>query len=770
MASERPRSDDADAETEAESETADAPADAASDAPADRTADSPADRFDRDDPEYYLNRELSELEFQKRVLNEATDERNPLLERVKFLSIFTTNTDEFFRKRVGGLKQQMAAGVSERTPDGRTPSEQWNEVLEAVRPMFERQTDCYHEAIRPALADAGIRILDYDDLSAGERRDLREYFESSVLPTLTPLTFDPAHPFPHISNLSLSLAVLTRESADDDLTFSRVKVPQNQPRLVPVGDSASEAADATGTPDATDAPRDDRFVLLEDVIADNLDLLFPNVEVVDYSTFRVTRNAEVGRDEEVAEDLIEMIEEVLEERRFATIVRLEVEADAHPKVRELLTDQLDVDDREVFERRGPLAFGDFASLGDLDRPELKLDSWSPKPHPRFADAGGNAGAGGGSASTSADDADVFAEIREDDVLVHHPYHSFTGTVQRFLEAAAQDPDVLAIKAAIYRTASDSQVVETLIEAARNGKQVAVMVELKARFDEQNNLEWAKKLESEGIHVAYGTIGYKTHTKTSLVVRDEGEGEGVQLYSHVGTGNYHSETAKKYEDLGLLTADRDVGQDLVKLFNYFTGHSLHEEYRELLVAPGNMRDRFVDLIRNEAECAHRGEEARIVAKMNRLEDPEIVAELYEASMAGVDVDLVVRDICRLRPGLAGVSENIDVYSVVGRFLEHSRVWHFENDDPGYYVGSADWMTRNLDNRVEAVAPIEDHRLQERLDRILTTLLSDNCKRWVMHSDGSYEQIRPAEGEEVRNAQETFMEDAEETVRNRDGSSR
>ncbi|WP_435175379.1 polyphosphate kinase 1 [Halorussus sp. AFM4] len=716
------------------------------------------DGFDRDDPQYYLNRELSELEFQKRVLAEAADERNPLLERVRFLAIFTTNVDEFFRKRVGGLKQQMAAGVDERTPDGRTPREQWTDVLETARPMFERQTACYRETLRPALADAGIGILDYDDLTDGERRELREYFESSVLPTLTPLTFDPAHPFPHISNLSLSLAVLTRADPDDDLTFSRVKVPRNQPRLVRVGpdgdgpESARPDGDALPSSDgATDADAGgDRFVLLEDVIADNLDLLFPNVEVVDYSTFRVTRNAEVGRDEEVAEDLIEMIEEVLEERRFATVVRLELEDDAHPHVREILTDQLGVDDREVFERRGPLALRDFDSLLELDRPDLKLDGWSPKPHPRFADA-------------SADDTDVFAEIRADDVLVHHPYHSFTGTVQRFLEAAARDPDVLAIKAAIYRTASDSKVVETLIEAARNGKQVAVMVELKARFDEENNLEWAKRLESEGIHVAYGTIGYKTHTKTSLVVRDEED--GVELYSHVGTGNYHSGTAERYEDLGLFTADRDVGQDLVKLFNYFTGHSLHEQYRELLVAPGNMRERFVDLIRNEAECARRGEDARIVAKMNRLEDPEIVAELYEASMAGVDIDLVVRDICRLRPGLDGVSENVDVYSVVGRFLEHSRIYSFANDDPGYYVGSADWMTRNLDNRVEAVAPIEDPRLRERLDWVLATLLTDNRQRWEMRADGSYEQIRPGEGEDVRSAQETFMREAEATLRER-----
>ena len=744
MSDERPLSEDdrreADTPEDDDRGTAGATDDSAGDArtsegpvteESDLPDDPPVGEFDRDDPEFYRNRELSELAFQRRVLAEALDERNPLLERVKFLAIFTTNVDEFFRKRVGGLKQQMAAGVDERTPDGRTPREQWRAVLDTAGPLFERQDECYRETIRPALAEIGIEILDYDDLTDAERSDLRAHFESSVLPTLTPLTFDPAHPFPHISNLSLSLAVLTREESDAELTFSRVKVPQNQSRLVPVGDEDA-----------------DRYVLLEDVIADNLERLFPNVEIVAHSRFRVTRNAEVGRDEEVAEDLIEMIEEVLEERRFATVVRLEIDSDTHPAVRDLLTEQLDLSEREVFERPGPLDFRDFAALTDLDYPDHKLADWTPKPHPRLADA--------------SDDS-IFATIRERDVLVHHPYHSFSGTVQQFLEAAARDPDVLAIKAAIYRTASDSQIIETLIEAARNGKQVAVMVELKARFDEQNNLEWAKKLEAEGIHVAYGTIGYKTHTKTSLVVRDEDE--RVRLYSHVGTGNYHSETAKRYEDLGLLTADRDVGQDLVKLFNYFTGHSLHEEYRKLLVAPGNMRERFVDLIRTEADRARRGEDARIVAKMNRLEDPELVAELYEASMAGVDVDLVVRDICRLRPGIEGVSENVDVYSVVGRFLEHSRVWYFENDDPGYYLGSADWMTRNLDKRVEAVAPISDSDLQSRLDDILDVLFSDNRNRWVMQSDGSYERV-DADGEPTRSAQETFMRAAEDAVRRDD----
>ncbi|ELZ28928.1 polyphosphate kinase [Halosimplex carlsbadense 2-9-1] len=699
--------------------------------------------FDRSDPAFYLNRELSELAYQRRVLHEAIDERNPLLERVRFLSIFTRNMDEFFMKRVGGLKQQIEAGVTERTVDGRTPAEQWEAVLDAARPMFARQTDCYESVVRPALADAGIHVLDYDDLSADERAAMRDYFERSVLPTLTPLAFDPAHPFPFISNLSLSLAVITRETDGDGTTFTRVKIPQNLPRLVEVVDG-------------------ERYVPIEDVIRANLDLLFPNVEVVEASLFRLTRNAEVRRDEEVAEDLIDMIEEVLEQRRFATVVRLEVEAGMSERARTTLVEQLDLDEREVFEQPGPLDYREFTRLLDLDRPELKLPEWTPQPHPRLQRERTPLGEAG-------DETDIFSRIREDDILLHHPYHSFTDTVQRFLAEAAADPDVLAIKAAIYRTASDSQVIQSLIDAADNGKQVAVMVELKARFDEQNNLEWVRRLEENGIHVAYGTVGLKTHTKTALVVREEDD--GVELYSHVSTGNYHSETAKGYVDLGLLTADRDIGQDLVKVFNFFTGPSLDEQFRKLLIAPVTMRDRLTEYVRREADHAREDREARIVAKVNALEDPDLVAELYEAGMAGVDVDLIVRDICRLRPGIEGVSENVDVYSVVGRFLEHSRIYYFENgardpdlpaDAPGghpeYYIGSADWMTRNLDSRVEAVAPVEDPDIREQLRFVLELVLSDNRKRWEMNADGTYEQRQPDPGEPEISTQEVLMDQA------------
>ncbi|MDY6817473.1 MAG: polyphosphate kinase 1 [Halobacteriales archaeon] len=686
---------------------------------------------DLDEPRYYLNRELSELAFQRRVLHEALDDRNPLLERAKFLGILTSNLDEFFMKRIGGLKQQIAAEVTEPTPDGRTPEEQWQEAIEVARDLFREQSRCYREEIQPALAREGIRIVDYESLPADRQAELRSYFESSVLPTLTPLTFDPAHPFPHISNLSLSLAVLTRENEDDEPTFSRVKIPGNRPRLVQVGDEST-------------------YVPLERVVAANLDLLFPDVEILQCSLFRVTRNAEVRRNEEIAEDLIETIEEVLRQRRFATVVRLEIEPDTPERVRELLIEQLGLAEREVFELPGLLDYTALMSLTDLDRPELKLDDWTPQPHPRLL-------------TPAEPERTIFETIREDDLLVHHPYHSFDETVHRFIEAAATDPDVLAIKAAIYRTASDSQIIESLIDAARNGKQVAVMVELKARFDEENNLRWVRKLEEEGIHVAYGTLGYKTHTKTTLVVREEGPEQNVRLYSHVGTGNYHSETAKTYTDLGLLTADPDIGQDLVKLFNFFTGHALHEDYRELLIAPENMREQFTQLIRREAEHARNGGTGRIVAKMNRLEDPDIVRELYKASMVGVDIDLIVRDICRLRPGLEDVSETIDIYSIVGRFLEHSRIFYFENDgNSEYYIGSADWMTRNLDNRIEAVTPIDDPTLREELDHILTLNLEDNYKRWRMQPDGSYEQCQPAEDEPIRNTQQRLMERAREAI--------
>jgi len=682
---------------------------------------------DPTDTAYYLNRELSELGLQERVLHEGMDDRNPPLERLRFLAYFTKNTDEFFMKRVGGLKQQIDAGITDPTPDGRTPEEQWREVLDTVRPLFRQQSEYWETTLRPALDDAGIGVRDPAELPADAREALRAHFEESVLPTLTPLAFDPAHPFPFISNLSLSLAVLS-EDGTGETTFTRIKIPPNQPRLI-------EVPGVSGT-----------YVLLEDLIEANLDLLLPDLHVVDVSKFKVTRNAEVRRNEEVAEDLIDMVEEVLEQRRFATVVRLEVDADMPERSKSILKEHLDVADREVFHRTGPIDFEDFFALVDLDRPDLKLPAWSPRPHPRLQPSAGD-----------SNGETIFDEIREGDILAHHPYHSFEGTVQRFLDAAATDPDVLAVKAAIYRTASDSKVIGSLIDAADAGKQVAVMVELKARFDERNNLEWVRQLEEEGIHVAYGTVGLKTHTKTALVVRQEDD--GVELYSHVGTGNYHSETAKGYADLGLLTADRDVGQDLTKVFNFFTGPTLDDRFRKLLIAPVTMRERFTRMVRREAEHARAGRRARIVVKVNGLEDPKMVEELYRASMAGVEIDLLVRDICRLRPGIEGLSESIRVHSIVGRFLEHARIFYFENaGDPEWFLGSADWMTRNLDNRVEAVTPVETVALREQLRFVLEASLADNRRRWEMRSDGSYDQVTPGE-EPVRDVQEILMRAAD-----------
>ena len=682
---------------------------------------------DRDltDPEYYLNRELSELAFQERVLREGMDDRNLPLERLRFLAFFTKNTDEFFMKRVGGLKQQIDANVTKTTPDGRTPKEQWVEVLDTARPLFAQQSEYWQSVLKPTLADEGIEICTPDELPEGDQEQLRTHFEESILPTLTPLAFDPAHPFPFISNLSLSLAVLSSNGGEEP-TFTRIKIPPNQPRLIRVSGEA------------------DRYVLIEDLIERNLDLLLPDLDIRDVSKFKVTRNAEVRRNEEVAEDLVDMVEEVIEQRRFATVVRLEVDADMPDESLAILKDQLGVDDREVFHREGPIDFEDFFELIDLDRPDLKPPAWSPKPHPRL----------GSLASDTRDETkSIFDEIKHGDILAHHPYHSFEGTVQRFLNAAATDPDVLAVKAAIYRTASDSKVIQSLINAADNGKQVAVMVELKARFDEKNNLEWVRQLEEEGIHVAYGTVGLKTHTKTALVVRREDD--GVQLYSHIGTGNYHSGTAKGYSDLGLLTADRDIGFDLTKVFNFFTGPTLDDRFRKLLIAPVTMRERFTEMVRREAEQARAGQRARIVVKINGLEDPSMVEELYRASMAGVEIDLIVRDICRLRPGIEGLSENITVHSIVGRFLEHARIFYFENGgSPEWYIGSADWMTRNLDYRVEAVTPVEDTQLREQLRFILEASLTDNRRRWVMQSDGTYEAVS-SDDDPVRDIQEILM---------------
>ena len=673
----------------------------------------------------YLNRELSWLEFNRRVLAEAESADNPLLERLKFVAIFDGNLDEFFMKRVGGLRQQLASNVRELPPDGHSPREQLGAISRVVRPLMARQRQLLHGELLPALAQHGLEIASWEDLRPGERRHLSEEFERKLFPILTPLAVDPAHPFPFISNLSLSLAVSVRQPGEEQLRFARVKVPQTLPRWMQV-------------------PHTLRFVPLEEVIAHNLERLFPGMEVLDARPFRVTRNADVRRNEETADDLLEAIQEELRVRRFSSVVRLEVVPGCPDWMRELLCQELEVREQDVFEAVAPLALRDLMQLTTVPLPSHRARAWTPVTHPRLHAA-------------AAEDIDIFQAIAAGDLLLHHPYDSFATSVKEFVDCAADDPAVVAIKQTLYRTSANSPIMQSLIRAAENRTQVAVTVEIKARFDEAANIEWAEALEKVGAHVAYGVVGLKTHAKLCLVVRQEGD--GLRCYSHVGTGNYNSETAKVYTDFGLLTASPEVAADVAQVFNLLTGYVHQPRFRKLLVAPVNMRARFLELIAREVEHARGGKRARIAAKMNGLDDPQLVEALYEASAAGVEIDLVVRGICRLRPGLPEKSETIRVRSIVGRFLEHARIFAFANGGrPEYFVGSADWMTRNLDHRVETVAPVEEPRLQEELRTVLELQLADNVKAWELRPDGSYERCRPADGEEPRNSQELLMQRA------------
>jgi polyphosphate kinase len=671
-----------------------------------------------------LNRELSWLDFNARVLREAEDPDNPLLERLKFVAIFDSNLDEFFMKRVGGLKHQLASNVRELSPDNRTPRQQLAEIDRTVRPLLERQRRLLSDELLPALKAHGLEIAAWDDLKPSERRHLTEDFEKRLFPILTPLAVDPAHPFPFISNLSLSLAVAVRAPRTAAVRFARVKAPGSLPRWWQV-------------------PGVLRFVALEEIIAHNLARLFQGMEIVESHPFRVTRNSDVQRNEETADDLLEAIQEELQERRFATVVRLEIAPGMPAWMRELLCDQLEVLPEDVFELAGPLALRDLMQLSSAPLPSLKYKPWTPVTHPRLQKVD--------------EDGDVFTAIAEGDILVHHPFDSFATSVQRFLDAASNDPSVVAIKQTLYRTSDDSQIMRALIRAAETRKQIAVTVEIKARFDEAANIEWAERLEEVGAHVAYGVVGLKTHAKISLVVRQEKD--GLRCYCHIATGNYNPVTAKLYTDLGLLTSDPALGEDVAQLFNLLTGYVHKPKFKKLLVAPVNMRQRFLELIAREAEHQVAGRGGRIVAKMNSLEDPQIIDALYAASASGVEIDLLVRGICRLRPGQPGKSETIRVLSIVGRFLEHARIFCFGNGGkPEYFFGSADWMSRNLDYRVEAITPIEDPRLRDELQAILDLQLADNCKAWDMRADGTYVQRRPAPGEEPRNSQEQLMQRA------------
>jgi polyphosphate kinase len=654
----------------------------------------------------YLNRELSWLGFDERVLRLAANPDVPLIERAAFLAISSGNLDEFFQVRVAGLLEQLAAGVTARTADGMTPAEQLEAIDGYVRDLVDQQTRVFHDALLPSLDAAGIRFSDWSSLDDDDRAYLVREFDDRVFPVLTPLAVDPAHPFPYISDLSLNLAVEVRDPADGEHRFARVKIPPILPRFVVMPDG-------------------ERFVPLEQVVAAHIDRLFPGLEVVDHHVFRVTRNADLVVEEEEADDLLAAIESELTRRRFGRVVRLEVEPDMPVETLALLRRELEVSPDRVIVTPGPLGLDGLWALTRLDRPELRYDSFTPTTQPRLT-------------SPTGGPPDVFAAIRRGDVLVHHPYGSFSTSVQAFVEQAARDPDVLAIKMTLYRTSSGSPIIRALLKAAEEGKQVVALVELKARFDEEANIEWARVLEEAGVHVAYGVVGLKTHTKIALVVRDEGE--TLRRYAHIGTGNYNDATARSYEDVGLFTADPAIGSDLSDLFNLLTGYSRQEQYRKLLIAPTNLRSKLLELVARERD---RGPDGAICLKMNALVDPRTIDALYEASQAGTRIDLIVRGICCLRPGVPGLSDNIRVRSVVGRYLEHSRIYRFGPADGAcdYFIGSADLMPRNLDRRVEAVVPVEDADLRERLGQILDVLRHDDRLAWELRGDGSWSRVPP-----------------------------
>jgi polyphosphate kinase len=668
---------------------------------------------DLHDPYLYINREISWLQFNDRVLAMAAVPEVPLLERLKYLAIFSSNLDEFFMVRVSGLRDQVEAGMVTRGSDGWTPSETLESIAKHVGPTIEHQVRVFLDDVVPAMGEAGIRIADMAELGDQDLDFLRDYFQRQVFPVLTPLAVDPSHPFPYISNLSLSLAVTVRDPGAARDRFARVKVPGILPRFVPLGDGST-------------------FVPLEQVVATHLDKLFPGMDVVSAHPFRVTRDADIELAVDEADDLLLAVEQELRRQRFGAVVRLEVAATMPDHVVRLLQRELEVEDDAVVTVEGPLNLGDLMGLvSAVDRPELADDPWVGTTQPRLL-------------GTEEDSVNLFATLREGDLLVHHPYDAFSTSVQRFIEQAADDPQVLAIKQTLYRTDGDSPIVNALIHAAESGKQVVVLVEVKARGDEASNIGWARALEQAGCHVAYGLVGLKTHSKTALVVRREHG--GIRRYVHIGTGNYNAKTARLYTDLGLLSCDEDLGADLTELFNSLTGYARGARYRKILVAPTFLRQRVIELIERTAERHSARRPGRITLQMNSLVDAECIRALYEASQAGVEIDLIVRGICRLRPGIPGVSETIRVRSVVGRFLEHSRIWNFANGRRReYYIGSADLMPRNLDLRVEVVTPVTDPDLTGRLQEILDVMLADNIQAWELSEDGSWQRRHPAESE-------------------------
>lgn len=681
------------------------------------------------DPALYVNRELSLLSFQRRVLEEAQDPHNPLLERIKFLSIVGSNLDEFFMVRVAGLRDQVEASVLDVGPDGMTPTAQLVSIRREVRKLLLDSHKCF-DALLPALADEGISILDYDDLNERERLVAHRYFREVIFPVLTPLAFDPGRPFPHISNLSLNLALLIRDTAGER-HFARVKSPDSLPQLVPLNRGSGKNGKRAG---------ERRFVWIEQVIAANIGDLFPGMEVIESHPFRVTRNGDLDIRELEAEDLLETIEQGVRQRRFGDVVRLKVPYGMPSRVLHILMQNLEVDAKSVYRVKGLLGLSRLMSIYKLDRPDLKFKEFVPKMPAAF--------------ESPTEDHDVFSMIRAGDVLLHHPFDSFQPVVD-LLRAAARDPDVLAIKIVLYRVGQNSPVVAALLDAIEAGKQVAVLMELKARFDEESNIEWAKALERAGVHVVYGLLGLKSHCKVALIVRREGD--RIRRYTHLATGNYNALTAHLYTDLGLFTTEDSITADATDLFNYLTGYSSKRDYQQFLVSPITLRDRLEALILREIEHHKAGRPGHLLFKMNALVDARVIRLLYAASREGVKVDLLVRGICCLRPGIPGISENIRVISIVGRFLEHSRIYYFRNGGAEeIYLGSADLMPRNLDRRVEVLFPILDDTLRSRVRaEILDLYLSDNAKARRMLSSGAYERVRKRKGSSLLNAQERLI---------------
>jgi polyphosphate kinase len=673
-------------------------------------ADSPS--LNLESPELYLNRELSLLEFQKRVLQEAQDPQNSLLERVKFLSIVSSNLDEFFMVRVAGLQKQAASGSQEPSVDGLPAAIQLQLIRQEVRQLVEEIQNYFRNTLLNALESEGIRISDISSLSSAERSAMDSYFLQDVFPVLTPLAFDPGRPFPHISSGSLNLAVVVGDGQGAE-NFARVKVPDSLPRLVPVPSSSLKEK-------TSKSPKSEwKFVWLERLIIENLHLLFPGMEILEAYPFRVTRDAEVAIQELESDDLLESVEEAMKLRRFTSVVRLQVDASVSEKILEILASNLPIDKQDVYRIKGSIGLGRLIELYALDRPDLKDKPFVPSVPPNLA--------------ADAEE-DVFAVFRREDSLLHHPYESFQPVVQ-FLEEAAHDPNVLAIKMTLYRVGRNSPIVAALLEAVEQGKQVSVLVELKARFDEESNIEWARTLEDAGVHVVYGLVGMKVHSKVALVVRREGD--AIRRYVHLGTGNYNPVTARLYTDLGFFTCDEQIATDVTHFFNTLTGYSRKNEPRDLLVAPINMRQRLEKMILREIALQEKGEQGHLIFKMNALEDPQMIRLLYEASQAGVKVDLLVRGLCCLRPEVCGFSDNIQVTSIVGRFLEHSRIYYFRNGGAEeIYLGSADLMRRNLSHRVEILFPVRNAKLVGRLKAILRLELADERRSHHLRSDGHY----------------------------------